>query len=187
MGSARAPGEPWLRGRKGFIPTYRKLGTFERVQGVKGGNPEWPGRKAVLDVSCGIGTQALALAEKGFKVTGSDLSGAEIERAKVEAVLRGLEIPFSVCDMRNAATHHPLPFDLVLSCDNSLPHLLSDADILTALRQMHACLKPGGGCLITVRDYDMEERGGGTSSTGMPSPVPCDRVITPSGRTSFWP
>jgi len=119
----------------------------------------WPTGRTLLDVSCGIGTQALALAEQGFQVTGSDLSGAEIERAKAEAEQRGLDIPFSVCDMREAGVHHRRPFDLVISCDNSIPHLLNDADILTALKQMHACLVPGGGCLLTVRDYDREERG----------------------------
>jgi len=49
----------------------------------------------------------------------------------------------------------------VISCDNSIPHLLSDDDILAALREMHACLRSGGGCLLTMRDYDREERGKG--------------------------
>jgi hypothetical protein len=44
-------------------------------------------------------------------------------------------------------------------CDNSLPHLLTDADLLTALRQMLACLVPGGGFLMSMRDYEREERG----------------------------
>jgi hypothetical protein len=38
---------------------------------------------------------------------------------------------------------------------------LTDDDLLLALRQMHACTRPGGGCLVTVRDYDREERGAG--------------------------
>jgi len=47
----------------------------------------------------------------------------------------------------------------VLSADNSILHLLDDAEILRALESMFACLKPGGGCLLTVRDYDREPRG----------------------------
>jgi hypothetical protein len=39
--------------------------------------------------------------------------------------------------------------------------LLTDDEILLALRQMHRCIRPGGGCLVTVRDYDREERGTG--------------------------
>src|SRR6185369_8237840 len=41
----------------------------------------------------------------------------------------------------------------------SITHLLNDDDLLEALRQMFACTCPGGGCLLTVRDYDREERG----------------------------
>jgi hypothetical protein len=38
---------------------------------------------------------------------------------------------------------------------------LNDDEILGALRQMYQCTRPGGGCLLTVRDYDREERGTG--------------------------
>jgi SAM-dependent methyltransferase len=120
---------------------------------------EWPGSVRVLDVSCGIGTQAIGLALKGYSVTGSDLSAGAIERAQREASSRGVEISFSVSDMREAFDHHGSGFDVVVSADNSVPHLLSDDEILLAFEQMHACLRPGGGCLITVRDYDVEERG----------------------------
>lgn len=61
--------------------------------------------------------------------------------------------------MRNAHACHGGGFDLVISCDNSVPHLLDDAEILRAFREMYACLRPGGGCLISVRDYDQEPRG----------------------------
>jgi SAM-dependent methyltransferase len=119
----------------------------------------WPQCRSVLDVSCGIGTQAIALAMNGFDLRGSDLSAKAIERARSEAARRGRTIDFSVCDMRQAFAHHGGGFDLVISCDNSLPHLLDEAQILLALRQMHACLRAGGGCLLTVRDYNSEPRG----------------------------
>lgn len=115
--------------------------------------------RSVLDVSCGIGTQSLGLAAQGFEVTGSDLSGKSIARARQEATDRGLDIAFSVCDMRNVAAHHPGGFDVVLSADNSIPHLLSDEEILVALRGMYSRLRPGGGCIVTLRDYDKVERG----------------------------
>ena len=120
---------------------------------------EWPGANKVLDVSCGIGTQAIGLAAQGFTVHGSDLSEKEIERAKQEAGKRGEQVSFSVCDMRNALAHHGSGFDVVVSCDNSLPHLLTDEDLLVALKEMVECTSVGGGCLITVRDYESEERG----------------------------
>ena len=80
--------------------------------------------RTVLDVACGIGTQSIGLAKKGFAVTASDLSARAVERAKVEARQRGVQIDFSVCDMRTAHDHHGRQFDLVISCDNAMPHLL---------------------------------------------------------------
>jgi SAM-dependent methyltransferase len=119
------------------------------------------GAKTILDVSCGIGTQAIGLARRGFSVTASDLSAGALARAKIEAQRRGVEIDFSACDMRKAHDHHQRQFDVVISCDNSITHLLNDDDLLLALRQMYDCTRPGGGCLLTVRDYDREERGTG--------------------------
>ena len=114
----------------------------------------------IVDVSCGIGTQAIGLARLGYDVDASDLSPKEIERAKEEAKKRGLDINYSVSDMRNSFVHHSKEFDVLISCDNSVPHLLSDLDILNAFKEFYRCIKPGGGCLITLRDYENEERDG---------------------------
>ncbi len=123
---------------------------------------EWDKSSArILDVACGIGTQSLALAARGLEVTASDLSQDVVARAKEEAIARNLEIDFSVCDMREAYTHHGGGFDIVICAGNALPHLLSDKDILDALASMYQCLEPGGGCIITMRQYDREERGTG--------------------------
>lgn len=115
------------------------------------------GMHSMLDVSCGIGTQSIGLARLGYEVTASDLSPEEIVRAIGEAARRGLKINFSVADMRDSFTHHARRFDIVLSCDNSLPHLLTDDDILLAFRQFLQCLRPGGGCFVSVRDYEKED------------------------------
>jgi SAM-dependent methyltransferase len=117
--------------------------------------------RTILDVASGIGTQSIGLARKPFEVTASDLSVGAIDRARVEARRRGVEMDFLVCDMRVAKDHHGRQFDLVIACDNAIPHLLSDEEILVAFQQMFACTRPGGGCLVTVRDYDREERGTG--------------------------
>lgn len=121
----------------------------------------WGGAKEILDVSCGIGTQSVGLAGQGFLVTGSDLSAESICRAKREAQQRGLGIEFSVCDMRCARSWHARQFDAVICCDNSITHLLDDDDLRLALGQIYECSRPGGGCLLTVRDYDKEQHGTG--------------------------
>src|SRR5262245_32507082 len=53
------------------------------------------GHLSILDAACGIGTQALGLATLGHRVTASDISDAELERAAREARDRGLAIHFS--------------------------------------------------------------------------------------------
>ncbi|HVR92225.1 MAG TPA: methyltransferase domain-containing protein [Casimicrobiaceae bacterium] len=116
--------------------------------------------RSVLDVACGIGTQSLGLAAYGYDVTASDISAKAIERARLEAVRRSLSVAFSVADMRGAHLHHAREFDVVLCADNSLPHLLSDQEICASLGEFFLCTKPGGLCIISVRDYATLERGG---------------------------
>jgi len=120
----------------------------------------FPETRRILDVSCGIGTQALALAQQGYELTASDLSEAAVARAQKEAQSRGLAIDFSVRDMREADRTPHAPFDLLICCDNSLPHLLSDEEILKALRAFYRTLRPGGGLLLTLRDYASEKKDG---------------------------
>jgi len=104
-------------------------------------------------VACGIGTQSIGLAQLGYKVTASDISPKEIECARKNAKRRDLKIVFSVADMRAAFSHHQQTFDVVIACDNAVPHLLSDVEILRALEQFHLCTAAGGCCVVSVRDY----------------------------------
>ena len=117
-----------------------------------------PPPRSILDVSCGIGTQALGLAALGHAVTASDLSSAAVERARLEAAQRKLVIHFRVADMRRSAEAHGSGFDVVLSADNSIPHLLSDDAILEAFGNFHQSLRPDGITILGVRDYSTEER-----------------------------
>lgn len=118
------------------------------------------GPRRILDASCGIGTQALGLAQLGHTVTASDLSTAAVERARGEARNRGLSIAFAAANLTSLASRFPEPFEVVLACDNSVPHLLSDGEILRGLQQLYRCTAPGGLCLLSVRDYDSMDRSG---------------------------
>lgn len=113
----------------------------------------------VLDAACGIGTQALPLAVRGFRVTGRDLSEGAIARLRREAEARHLNIDAEVADMRAITSSVSGQYDAVLVCDNSVPHLLTDADILVAFRQFRDVLRPGGLCVASVRDYAAVPRG----------------------------
>lgn len=115
---------------------------------------EAAGARTVLDVAAGIGTQSLGLAALGYHVAASDLSPGAVRRLRDEAARRGLAIDARPADMRAAWKAHGRAFDVVLCADNALPHLLTDADILQALRELWRCTAPGGICLVSIRDYD---------------------------------
>lgn len=112
-----------------------------------------PGAASVLDLACGIGTQSIGLAKLGYTVTASDISETSCVRARLEASGRGLSVSVKNVDIRSAAAAHQGEWDVVLACDNALPHLLSDSEIVSGLRQMLQCTKPGGLALVSVRDY----------------------------------
>jgi SAM-dependent methyltransferase len=114
----------------------------------------------ILDVSCGIGTQVLGLAKLGYKVSASDISEGALAKAAEYAAERNLRIDFQPGDMRKVDRVFSESFDAVIACDNSVPHLLSDADILTAFQAFNKLLDPDGIVLISVRDYASLELGG---------------------------
>ena len=114
-----------------------------------------PDAQSVLDCSCGIGTQALGLAGHGYKVHGTDVSERALDRARQEAIRRGVDMTFTACDIRDLERLEGT-YDVLISCDNALPHLLTHDDIGLAFRAMRSKLRPGGLVVITVRDYDRE-------------------------------
>jgi SAM-dependent methyltransferase len=107
----------------------------------------------VLDAAAGIGTQSLPLAARGFTVTARDLSRRALERLARETAGRGLTIDIGPADMRTIGTTVTGRFDVVVCCDNALPHLMTDADIATAFSQFRSVLRSGGLCVCSVRDY----------------------------------
>lgn len=115
---------------------------------------------SILDAACGIGTQTIGLAQKGYALTSSDISTEAIDKARTEASNRDLVITFGIADMRNLQHAYQEKFDLVIACDNAVPHLLGDDEILQAFQQFYRVTTAYGGCIISVRDYDAMELGG---------------------------
>ncbi len=111
----------------------------------------------VLDCSCGIGTQAIGLALRGHRVTGTDLSPRAAARAAREGARRNVSLHTAAADMRCL----PFPdgrFDVVVCADNALPHLLTEHDVRTALAEMRRVLRPAGLLLVSTRPYDRVRR-----------------------------
>lgn len=97
---------------------------------------------SMLDIACGKGRHALAMAEKGFQVTGIDISPAMIEEARK---LEDDNLHFFVHDMR-------LPFRInyfncVFNFFTSFGYFNTLREHENALRTMASALKPGG-CLV---------------------------------------
>lgn len=100
-----------------------------------------PGSR-MMDIGCGKGRHALAIAEKGFDVTGIDISPAMIEEA---GKLERDNLHFYVHDMR-------LPFRInyfqyVFNFFTSFGYFNTHREHQDAIRTMSAALKPGG-CLV---------------------------------------
>lgn len=106
----------------------------------------------VLDCACGIGTQAIGLANIGYSVTASDISDAELEEARERAAKNQADIAFLHADFR--ALNFPEPFDVVICMDNALPHMLSSEELEKAVRSIVSQMAPGGLFVASIRDYD---------------------------------
>ncbi len=106
----------------------------------------------VLDAACGTGMHAVALAQEGYEVVGADLSLKMIEAARANAA--GVAVHFVVAGFGELYTKLGGSFDALLCLGNSLPHLLTPADLEAALADFAACLRDGGLLLIQNRNFD---------------------------------
>jgi SAM-dependent methyltransferase len=112
----------------------------------------------VLDAASGIGTQTLGLLERGYRLTACDISPGAIERLNVELSRRAVLATARVDDLRTLSLASSESMAAVVACDNSIPHLLSDGELLQAFRSCYRCLRPGGIAIFSVRDYAAIER-----------------------------
>jgi SAM-dependent methyltransferase len=109
----------------------------------------------LLDTACGTGQHAIALAKKGYRVSGADLSAPMIEIARNNANNAGVELDLHAVGFGGlAAVFGTGNFDAVFCLGNSLPHLLTHKDLDSALADFASCLRPGGLLLIQNRNFD---------------------------------
>lgn len=112
------------------------------------------GARRVLDAACGTGQHVLALAQRGYRVVGADLSSRMIERSVANAREQGVQAEFAVAGFGDLHQRVGAGFDALLCLGNSLPHLLTADDLAAALADFAACLRPGGLLLIQSRNFD---------------------------------
>lgn len=99
-----------------------------------------PGR--ALDLGCGEGGDAIWLAERGWAVTGVDISPTAVARATRAAAERGLPARFRTVDLETWRTDET--FDLVTACFLQSPLAFGREQVL---RRAAGLVAPGGHLL----------------------------------------
>lgn len=116
------------------------------------------GAITILDASCGAGRQAIPLAQRGYRVTAADPSGPMLEQARAQACRLGLALSFHQLAFIDLPGSLPAPFDAVIALGNGLCHQERREDIVSALHAMRLCCRPGGLCLVGIKDFDTARR-----------------------------
>ncbi|NLT74650.1 MAG: class I SAM-dependent methyltransferase [Chloroflexi bacterium] len=104
-------------------------------------------RGRLLDLACGTGTVAIAMALQGWEVTGLDGSEAMLTEAREKARALGDALPSGALLWRHGDMRHfrlDTPVDLATCLYDSLNYMLTDQDLLATFRRVHAALRPGG-------------------------------------------
>lgn len=114
------------------------------------------GIQRVLVPACGVGTQAIPLAELGYEVVATDASAGMLRKAQENATERGLldQIQFERALFDELPDVVDGPFDAIVCKGNALPHLLTDEAIETTLLIFYELLRPGGSLVIGMRDFE---------------------------------
>jgi SAM-dependent methyltransferase len=107
-----------------------------------------PPGKSALDLCCGPGRCSVALAKRGFTVTGVDRTKYLLDKARARAKAARVKIEWVQKDMRDFV--RPGAFALVISMFTSFGYFDDRHEDVIVLENMFASLKPGGACLIEV-------------------------------------
>ncbi len=104
--------------------------------------PNW------LDISCGTGSMAIRLADRGIDMTAVDLSSHMIEIAREKAAQQKVAIEFVVGDMIRFNSN--AQYDVIINLHDGLNYLLDVADTQSFMENSYGLLKPGGVLLFDV-------------------------------------
>lgn len=102
-----------------------------------------PKNATVLDLACGRGRHAIYINQKGYRVTGVDLSEESIEYAKMH---ENSKLRFRVKDMRENLGNED--FDLIFNLFTSFGYFENPEEDQLAMNQIARALKPNGTLVI---------------------------------------
>ena len=101
---------------------------------------------AVVDVGCGGGILAEALALNGGQVTGIDVASRTLAVASLHLHESGLDVDYREVTVEDLAQESPAAFDIV-TCMEMLEHVPDPASIVCSV---HDLLKPGGHAFFST-------------------------------------
>ncbi|MCC6396214.1 MAG: class I SAM-dependent methyltransferase [Bacteroidetes bacterium] len=103
----------------------------------------------ILDIGCGTGRHAIELTQRGYDVTGVDLSASQLKRAKEKAEALNLKTKF----LRHDARQLPFAgeFDLAMMlCEGGFPLMETDEMNFDILESAARALKDDGKFIFTT-------------------------------------
>ena len=117
-----------------------------------------PKNAKILDLACGYGRHALLFAQKGFQVTGVDITEAYIDDAQRTAKELGLSnAQFIRSDIRDVRFR--TEFDLVLNlADGAIGYLENDRENEKIFDVIASALKPGGHHVMDIINGEYADR-----------------------------
>jgi 2-polyprenyl-6-hydroxyphenyl methylase / 3-demethylubiquinone-9 3-methyltransferase len=107
--------------------------------------------KRVLDVGCGGGLLAEALARAGARVTAVDLAPGMIEVARLHARESGLDVDYRLTDAAALLPAEREGFDVV-TCMEMLEHVPEPAAMMASLA---ALTRPGGALIVSTLNRNL--------------------------------
>ena len=108
--------------------------------------------KRILDIGCGGGILAEALARQGASVTGIDMAELSLEVARMHQQEAGLEIDYQLVSAEEYARRNEAGFDIV-ACMEMLEHVPDPASIIAAASRL---LKPGGLLFLSTLNRNVK-------------------------------
>lgn len=110
----------------------------------------------LLEVACGTGRVCLALAERGTRIVGVDLSKPMLDYARARAAEANLDASFHLADMRDfdLETTGREPFALVLIPYNAFNHLYTVEDVTRCLGAIRRHMGPDTRLVIDTFNPD---------------------------------
>lgn len=98
--------------------------------------------QTMLDLACGTGTLAVAMAQEGWSVIGVDGSEAMLEQARIKSRGASVDVTWRQEDMRDLSVDRPVA--LVTCVYDSLNYILESDDLAKVFRNVYRSLTKGG-------------------------------------------